>query len=253
MDTRHAKVGDKVLAKTTSKAKLANGLTLPRGTHLIGRVTSVQARSRANHAARLAFTFDRAVLRHGRTIPIHAVLTSVSAPSAMAVASSMDNMNAGPMGAGGMAGGGAMAAPAPSGGGLVGGGMVGGAMHGVGNVAGQGATMAGNNLEAAGHMGAGMANATAESAMGTATAGEHAMAGLNGAAVPIAHMPGVMMSSSSSSGASGTFTSSRRNFSLDSGTQMMMNVSASPSGASSNGSASASAHGSAQHPTQHRQ
>jgi hypothetical protein len=253
VDTRHAKIGDKVFAKTTSKTQLANGIRLPRGTHLIGRVTSVQARSRANHTARLAFTFDRAVLRHGRTIPIHAVLTSISAPSAMAAANSMDDMNAGPMGAGGMAGGSAMAAPAPAGGGMVGGGMVGGALHSVGNVAGHGAAMAGNNIDAAGRMGAGMANATTASAMGNATVGEHAMSGLNGATVPVAHLPSVMMTSSSSSGTSGTLTSNRRNFSLESGTQMMMNVSASPSGASGNGSAAASAHGSAQHPSQRKQ
>ncbi|MGC8550520.1 MAG: hypothetical protein ACP5M4_12545 [Acidobacteriaceae bacterium] len=253
VDTRHAKVGDKVLAKTTSKATFANGLTLPRGTRLIGHVISVQARSHADHAAKLAFTFDRAILRHGRTIPIHAVLTSISAPSAMAAANSMDDMNAGPMGAGGMAGGSAMAAPAPSAGGLVGGGMVGGALHGAGNVADQSAAMAGNHLDAAGRMGAGMAHATAASAMGNAMAGEHAMGELNRPTVPVAHLPGVMMTSSSSSGASGTFTSDRRNFALDSGTQMRMNVSASPSGASSSGAAAASAHGSTQHPSQRKQ
>lgn len=253
IDTRHARVGDEVFAKTTSKAKLANGLTLPRGTHLIGHVTSVQARSHANHTAKLAFAFDRAVLRHGRTIPIHAVLTSVSVPSAMAAANSMDNMNAGPMGAGGMAGGSAMTAPAPAGGGLVGGGAVGGALHGVGGMAGQGASMAGSQLDAAGRMGAGMAHATTASAMGNAMTSEHAMSGLNGASIPVAHMPNVVLSSSSGSAITGTFTSTHRNFSLDSGTQMMMNVSASPSDASAGGSAAASARGSAQHPNQRKQ
>ena len=94
-------------------------------------------------------------------------------------------------------------------------------------------------------MGAGMAHTTAASAMGNAT-GE-----LNRPTVPVAHLPGVMMTGSSGSGASGTFRSNRRNFSLDSGTQMRMNVSTSPSGAYGNGSAAAPAHGSAQHPSQH--
>ncbi len=253
VNTRHTKVGDKVFAKTTRKARLANGLTLPRGTRLIGHVTSVQARSHANHVAKLAFTFDRAILRHGRTIPVHAVLTSISAPSAMAAANSMGDMNAGPVGAGGMAGGSAMAAPAPSRGGLVGGGMVGGALHGIGNVAGQGSAMTDNNLNAAGRMGTGMAHSTMAGAMGNAMASESTIGGLSRTTIPVAHLPGVMMTSSSGSDTSGTFTSNRRNFSLDSGTQMMMNISASPSGVSGSGSAAGSAHGSAQRPSQRKQ
>jgi hypothetical protein len=250
IDTRHTRVGDKVFAKTTRAARLPNGVKLPRGTRLLGRVTHVQARSRNQHAAQLAFTFDHAILRHGRSIPIHAVLTSVSAPSAMADANTMSGMNAGPMGGGGMAGGGAMAAPAPPGGGLVGGGMVGGALHGAGGAVGQGTAMMNNNLNAAGRMGAGMARGMDASAMGDAMASEHAMSVVSGTPMPVPHLPGVLMSSSAGSTDSGTFSSTRRNFALDSGTQMNMDVTSANSNASASGSAAGSVHGSAHHPVQ---
>jgi hypothetical protein len=238
INTRHAKVGDKVLARTTQSVKLSNGIRLPRGTHLVGHVTHVQASSRARHEAQLAFTFDRAILRHGRQIPIHAVLTSVSVPSAMAAANAMGNMNAGPDGGGAMAG--AMAAPAPGGGGLLGGGAVGGALNTAGGAVGHGAAMAGSGLDAAGRAGAGMTG----SALGQAAASGHAMSALNGEPMPVAHLPGVIMSSAANSSSSGTFSSSRRNFSLDSGTVMNMNVTADNSSAHAGGAAAASAHGS---------
>lgn len=243
INTRHAKVGDKVLARTTQSAKLSNGVKLPRGTRLIGHVTRVQARSHTHHEAQLAFTFDRAILRHGRQIPIHAVLTSVSVPSAMAAANAMGNMNAGPAGGGAMTGGGAMAAPspAPAGGGLIGGGGVGGVLNAAGGAVGQGAAMAGSGLNAAGRTGAGMTR----NAFGQAAASGHAMSALNGKPMPVAHLPGVMMSSTANSSSSGTFSSKRRNFSLDSGTEMNMNVTARNSSASASGSGAGSAHGSA--------
>lgn len=235
IDTRHAKVGDKVLARTTRTAHLADGIKLPRGTRLVGHVTRVHARSRADHSAQLAFAFDRAILRHGRSIPIHAVLTSVSAPSAMATADAMSDMDAGPAG-GGMA----APAPAPARGGLLGGGAAGGALHSTGGMVGHATSVAGNGLASADRMGSGMANDVNANAIGDVAAGAHAMGTLNGTPVPVAHLPGVTLSSSSDSAASGTFHSSHRNFSLDSGTQMMMNVTVGDSGAAANGSAGGS-------------
>jgi hypothetical protein len=70
------------------------------------------------------------------------------------------------------------------------------------------------------------------------------MSALNGEPMPVAHLPGVIMSSAANSSSSGTFSSSRRNFSLDSGTVMNMNVTADNSSAHAGGAAAASAHGS---------
>jgi hypothetical protein len=231
INSKHARVGDQVLARTTSTAKLSNGMKLPRNTELIGKVTEVQAKSRAHHNSRLAFTFERAVLKHGRTIPIHAVITSVSVPSALAAADGASSMNAGAADAGGMAGGGAMAGPAPVGGG----GLVGGAVHGVGGVAGG----AGSMVNQTGSMANGALGATSRlGANAGSLAGSGAaqgMAGVSGA--PVAGLPGVMFSSAASSNNSAAMSARGENISLLSGTQMNMNVIESGGHASASGSA----------------
>lgn len=116
LDTKHARVGDEVLAKTTSKATLADGTRLPRGTRLIGQVTEVQAKSHASHDAHLGFVFDRAVLKNGRQIPVDVAVRSLSTPAPLAAsAAASDDMMA--------SGGGAMA---PAGSGVGGSGLIGG-------------------------------------------------------------------------------------------------------------------------------
>src|ERR1700736_1608105 len=82
LTSKNAKVGDSVSAKTLSEARLSNGTRLPKGTKLLGHVTEVQAKGGAHHDGHLAFLFDRAVLRDGQEIPIHAGLQSISAPAA---------------------------------------------------------------------------------------------------------------------------------------------------------------------------
>ncbi|MGB6131018.1 MAG: hypothetical protein WBG54_04510, partial [Acidobacteriaceae bacterium] len=106
LDTKDAKVGEEVIAKTTSNARLADGTRLPRNSRLIGHVTDVQAKSHADKDAHLAFAFDHAVLRDGREVPIHAVMESIAAPAPLAASGSGDMMADGGMGGGGaMAGG----------------------------------------------------------------------------------------------------------------------------------------------------
>jgi len=61
IDAKDAKVGDEVVAKTTSEARLADGTKLPKGSKLVGHVTDVQAKSHDNHDSHVAFAFD-----HGR-------------------------------------------------------------------------------------------------------------------------------------------------------------------------------------------
>lgn len=209
LDTRHAQVGDEVLARTTQTATLSNGTKLPRGTKLIGKVTEVHARSKADKSAHLAFELDHAVLRHGQEVPIHAMLTSVTASSVAAGAE--DDLSI-PPASGGIAGGGRA-----SGGGLLGGagGAVGGVAGGIGHTAG--------NLGGAVESGASsVANET--HAAGGAVANVGASGSLNH--VPIANLPGVTLSSSADASSSGSLDASNRNIDLESGTKMTMNVAA---------------------------
>lgn len=121
INSKNAHVGDQVMARTTSSAKLAEGTKLPKGTRLLGKVTEVEPKSGQQHDGHLAFAFDRAVLRDGREIPIHAALQSISAPAnADEMVSSADDFGAGAppvalgvggRGSGGLLGGGGVGVP----------------------------------------------------------------------------------------------------------------------------------------------
>lgn len=211
IDTKHAKVGDEVAARVTSTARLSDGTKLPKGTQLLGKVTDVQAKSAEEKASRLAFTFDRAVLRNGSTLPIHATVMSLTAPvSAAAMAENDDSMSAGPapvpvVSGGGHASGGLL--------GSGGSGVVGGALHGVGNTANSVTSTAGNTL----HTASGVGVAAVQG-----TAGE-----VSSVAGQVTNLPGVNFSSSSSSNESVVLNAQGRNISLASGTQMTLSVAAS--------------------------
>lgn len=262
IDSKHAKVGDEVIAKTTQKATLADGTKLPKGSRLIGHVTEVQAKSRAQHDGQLAFSFDHALLRNGREVPIHAIMQSVSAPAPLTA--SDDMMGDGSMGAGPvMAGGGGATRGAVGGGGLLGGGgggmvggataPVGGALRGAGNATGNLAGSTASGLNATGN---GALNST--TSLGRNTTALNGAAGgnsaLSGGTFPVGNLSGVsftnlnatsaasqLMSNSSANGAASAsrhgvsgsagaqnatlFTAHNKNVELEGGSQMNMSVS----------------------------
>lgn len=236
LDTKNARVGDEVLAKTTSNATLADGTRLPKGSKLIGHVTDVQAKSRASHDAHLAFAFDRAVLKDGRQVPVNVAMRSLSAPSALAgSAAASDDMMAG----GGMpAGGGAMA---PAGGGVRGSGLVGGTAGAVRGAAGGTGGLAANTAGGLDATAGGAMNSTARLDRGAGALNGAAGSGLagSGTVMPVGNLSGVTFSTvnvsadASRAGVNGSAGSSTatmlsaqgRNFTLDSGSQMMLAVS----------------------------
>jgi len=229
LDSKHAKVGDPVEAKTTRKALLADGTKLPKGTKLIGHVTGVSRETKAHKTSQLAFAFDHAVLHNGRQVPIHAVLRSLSAPAAMADADGAFDGDAGvsaPMMSAGGGGGGLLG----GGGGLVGGGsaLAGGALHTGGNVAGGAThslrtTTAGANAATSGEMNA-MTHAGNRGLGGTLGAGNGTSA--QGQLIPVGNMRGVSFFSGSDAESSATFQGQGRNVDLSSGSTMSLAVSA---------------------------
>jgi hypothetical protein len=204
VDTKNAKVGDEITARTTRSAHLNDGTNLPKGTQLLGRVTGVQAKSAEERSSRLAFTFDRAVLRNGNTLPIHATVMSLSAPvSAAAMAENDDSMSAGgpaPV----VASGGGRA----SGGGLLGGGTV----RGIGSALGGVASATDNTLHTASGVGGSAVRGTANTASSVTE--------------EVTNLPGVGFSADGNAGESAVLNAQGRNISLANGTQMTLSVSA---------------------------
>ena len=188
IDVKKAKVGDEVDIKTTSNAKLPDGTDLPKGTKLVGKVTDVHARSNADKTSHLAFDLDRAVTKDGHELSVHAAVTSVLAPAQ-------------PVDSGMMPGGGAGGGAAAGGGGS---GMSGGTGGAAPSPPSASVPMASSS------------NQPASSAQVAKGAQDR---------VPVANLPGVVLTSADGVSSAGSLDAANQNFSLDSGTKMTLNIS----------------------------
>lgn len=83
IDTKKAKQGGEVTAKTTEEAKVSSAITIPRNTKLIGHVTEVKAYEKGKFESSVAILFDKAVLKGGQEVPIHATIQAIAPPVQM--------------------------------------------------------------------------------------------------------------------------------------------------------------------------
>jgi hypothetical protein len=229
IDSKDAKVGDEVAAKTTAEARLADGTKLPKGSKLVGHVTDVQAKSHDNRDSHIAFSFDHAVLKDGHEVPVQAMMRSISVPAPMASTSGSDDM---------MAGGGPRGGPPAGGAGLAN--SAPGTAHNATGPSGPTSLASTGGLSNATSGIDGTANGAA--ANGTAL---NAAAGLNGGqavaagpVMPVGNLAGVTFATignsagASAGGVSGSagastatmLTGHGRNVTLDSGAQMTLSV-----------------------------
>jgi hypothetical protein len=88
LDAKTAKVGDVVEAKVTDNVKADGTVLIPRGTKLLGHVTSVQAKTKTQTESKLGIELERAVLKNGREIPLLVAIQAVADRRAMALAAS---------------------------------------------------------------------------------------------------------------------------------------------------------------------
>jgi hypothetical protein len=193
IDSKKAKVGDPVVARTT-QAILSHGrIAVPKGARIIGHLTAAKAHTKDQPQAELGIVFDRAELKDGSQVP----LTSVSIQALGGIpSSSMLDQSSGGMdnGTGGAS--------------MGGGGMSGGARSG-----GMTSPMAGPTYPPP------RAN-TSETDTGAATGGAGAKGGqLSASSRGVIGMPGVTLQP----GADGSVVSAdKKNVKLDSGIQMVL-------------------------------
>jgi len=82
LDSKSAKPGDAVELRTQEKMKIADGTEMPKGTKIMGRVTSVVAHGKSSENAQMALEFDHAVLKGGESVAIRSEIQWVApAPS----------------------------------------------------------------------------------------------------------------------------------------------------------------------------
>ena len=77
LNSRNAKVGDVLTAKTLKAWKLADGTDLPKGSRLVAKVTSVQSKKDGGGDSMLAFRFDEIDVKGGAAVPIHGTVVAI--------------------------------------------------------------------------------------------------------------------------------------------------------------------------------
>lgn len=78
IDTKSAKAGDLISAKTMANLQLADGSNLPKGSRIEGKVTQVGSYAAGHGVATLAITFDQLEAKGSPSKPIHGVLIAIA-------------------------------------------------------------------------------------------------------------------------------------------------------------------------------
>lgn len=208
VDSKKAKPGDAVTAKTVDAIR-ANGKTiLPKGTKLVGHVTKATAKSKGDAESMLAVQFDHAILKGGQEIPLQASVQALAAAQSVtsATVGGDDLQPAGPTGGGG--------------GGRAGG-AVGGATNAAGSAVGGAASTVGRT--------AGEATGAVNSTVGGAANASRGGTGLGAGGQLVATSRGVfgleglaLGANASNSEEGSVITSTGKNVHLDSGTRMLL-------------------------------
>jgi len=203
VDAKKAKQGDEVVAKTT-QAVLAQGkVVIPKGSKIVGHVTSAKAHTKEQAQSELGVAFDHAVLKDGSQVPLSVSIQAIAAPAA---ATQVANDNMAGMGSG--------SAPAGGGSPSYGGG---GGMRSTG----------GTVMNTAGAATGTVAN-TAGSTAGTVAGTANTAAGaghLNAASRGAVGLSGLNLSAAASTSTQGSvITSDSKTVKLDSGTEMILRV-----------------------------
>jgi hypothetical protein len=204
VDAKKAKEGDQVLAKTTQDTTTSAGTKIPKNTKLVGHITEVKAKGKGDANSSLAFVFDKAVLKGGQEVPLHAVIQAIAAPPQIPVGDLAANSDTGMASSSAGSSGSMGSRPSPNGGAL------GQATNAVGQTANT-ATGAVDNATRA----AGSATQTAVNTGAVLNANATGVVGLNGVQLQQA-------TGASANGSVPSLTSTTGNVHLDSGTQLVL-------------------------------
>ena len=217
LDAKKAKPGDPVAAKTTEPSSTADHQQLPKGTKLLGHVTEAKAAGSGQGNSTLGFTFDRAVLKDGREVPIHSTLRAIAAGEGAASGGASEPPMSMGGGGGSMQSGGGLTGATSAVGGLGGNarGAVGGAVGGAGRVAGGATGSMNSTVGASGRALKGSAGALGGiDAKGLLSSNSQGVFGLND----------LTLSHSAMGDGTALIQSSGRNIHLDSGTRLLLGV-----------------------------
>lgn len=213
VDSKKAKTGDQVLARTTGALKTNGKTVLPNGTKLVGHVTRATARAKGDADSTLAVQFDRAVLKGGREIPLQLSVQALAAAESAAAVSGDDLQPMSSASAGASSGAGGR-----------------GAVSGVGSTVAGAASGAATTVPRTATNATGAVNSTVSSATGAA-GGVGGGLGANGQLTSTSRgvfgLNGVSLTASAANSSEGSvIASTGKNVHLDTGTRMLLVVQA---------------------------
>ena len=79
LDTRKARVGETVTAKTIAQALMSDGKSAPKGSVLTGKVSEVQSKSAGSGTASIMVTFDQIRPgKHAAPVSIHGIIVGIA-------------------------------------------------------------------------------------------------------------------------------------------------------------------------------
>jgi len=81
LDSSKLKEGDAVEAETGGSFKLADGTLVPKGSKLIGHVTSAKARSKGDSQSQLTIAFDKLNVANGKQLTVKGAVQAVFPPA----------------------------------------------------------------------------------------------------------------------------------------------------------------------------
>ena len=215
VDSKKAKPGDPVAARTTEPTKSNGKTVIPKGSKLVGHVTQASARAKGDSESALGIVFDKAILKNGQEVPLNVAIQALASAQSAATANAGNDLAA-TGGGGAYAGGSGRAAGS-------------GALGGVTSTAGGAAGTVTNTAASAGNTAGGALNSTANAATNTVATSKGAVGGLNAtgqltsSSQGVFGLQGVNLSSATTGAAQGSvITSAGKNLHLDSGTQMLL-------------------------------
>jgi len=214
IDSKKAKEGDAIQAKVVQDVVSGGKVIVPRNSKLMGHVTQAKAGGKGE-AGTLGIAWDKAVLKSGQEVPLHAAIQALApAPRMPAGQSAYPSGDESSMGGSQMGG---MSAPQPAGGG------------GYTTTGGQPAQpMGGVTGSSAGPPSAGPTNTAANPAGAAANVPGMTTSGqLTPASRGVMGLPGVTLDASAGNSPGGSIITNQKNsVKLEGGTQLVLRVTA---------------------------
>ena len=100
LDSKKAKTGDEILARTTENVRAEGKTILPKGTKLVGHITQASARANGDAESSLGITFDHAILKSGAQLALNLTVQALASAHTMDSTAGNDMNAMSDMGAG---------------------------------------------------------------------------------------------------------------------------------------------------------